>query len=98
MHLPNEISLATARQNAAGAPARTKRQTQANESAGSAHFAAVDGVVAECFLDAQELIVFRDPVGATERTGLDLAGIRGHGDVGDRGVFALPERWLMTAV
>src|SRR5881409_978695 len=55
----------------------------------SAHFAAVDRVLAQLFLDPQKLIVFRDAVGATERTGLYLSRIRGHGDVCNRGVFGL---------
>ena len=44
---------------------------------------AVDGVVAEHLLDAQQLVVLADAVGAAERAGLDLAGVGGHGDVGD---------------
>ena len=53
------------------------------------HFAAVDGVVAELFLDAEELVVFGDAVGAAEGAGLDLAGVGGHGEVGDGGVLGL---------
>ena len=43
--------------------------------------------VAEVFLDAQQLVVLGDAVAAAERTGLDLAGIGAHGDIGDRRVF-----------
>src|SRR6266446_10302647 len=44
----------------------------------SAHLSAVDRVLAQCFLNAQKLIVFGDAVGATERTGLYLPGVRGY--------------------
>lgn len=33
-----------------------------------AHFSAIDGIAAEFFLDAEELIVFRHAVSAPERT------------------------------
>ena len=52
-----------------------------------AHFAAVNSVGAKLFLNADELVVFGDAVGAAERAGLDLAGIRCHGDIGDRRIF-----------
>src|SRR5213594_4197885 len=55
----------------------------------SAHFSAVDRVPAQFFLNPQKLIVFGDAVGATERTGLYLPGVRGYGDVRDRSVFGL---------
>ena len=55
----------------------------------SAHFAAVDGVVSELLFDAEELVVFGDAVGAAERAGLDLACVRGHGDVGDGDILSL---------
>src|SRR4051794_18814749 len=45
--------------------------------------AAVDGVFAEQLLDAKQLIVFGNAVGAAQGTGLDLAGVGGHGNVGD---------------
>jgi hypothetical protein len=45
--------------------------------------AGVDGVLAELLLNAQELVVFRQTVGAAEGAGLDLAAVRGHRDVGD---------------
>src|SRR3954447_7704498 len=51
--------------------------------------AAVDGVFAEQLLDAEELIVFGDAVGAAQGTGLDLASIGSHRDVGNGGVFGL---------
>ena len=53
----------------------------------SAHFSAVDRVGAQLFLNPQKLIVFGDAVGATERTGLYLPGVRGYGDVRDRRVL-----------
>jgi hypothetical protein len=46
--------------------------------------AGVNRVLAEQLLDAQELIVFRGAVGAAQRTGLDLAAVRRHGDVGGK--------------
>src|SRR5881392_3613528 len=51
--------------------------------------AAVNRVPAEQLLDAEELVVLRDAVGAAERTGLDLAGVGCHGDVRDGCVFGL---------
>src|SRR5271166_3589205 len=49
----------------------------------------VHGVAAQLFLDPQELVVLGDAVGPTGRAGLDLAGVGGHGDVGDCRVFGL---------
>ena len=43
----------------------------------------------ELFLDAQQLVVLRDAVGAARRAGLDLAAVRRHRDVGDRHVLGL---------
>ena len=40
-----------------------------------------------CLFDAQQLVVLGDAIGAAQRTGLDLGRGRGHGDVGDGGVF-----------
>ena len=52
------------------------------------HFVhAVNRVVAKFLFDAEELVVFRDTVGTAHRTGLDLAGVGGHRDVGDGGVL-----------
>ena len=41
----------------------------------------------ELFFDAQELIVFADPVGAAGGTGLDLSGIERDGQVRDERIF-----------
>src|SRR5262245_5027331 len=41
----------------------------------------------QLFLDAQQLVVFGDAVGAGSRPGLDLAGGGGHGEVGYEGVL-----------
>ena len=41
----------------------------------------------EFLLDAEKLVVLRHPVGAAERTGLDLTGVGRHCDVGDGGVL-----------
>jgi hypothetical protein len=38
---------------------------------------------AELLLDAQELVVFRDALGASRGTGLDLATVGRDGEVGD---------------
>src|SRR3954469_2395588 len=45
--------------------------------------------VAELFLDPEELVVLGDAIRARERPGLDLARIRGDGDVRNRGVLGL---------
>ena len=42
---------------------------------------------AQVFFDAQQLIVFGDPIGARKRAGLDLAGVGGDGQVGDERIF-----------
>jgi hypothetical protein len=41
------------------------------------------------FLDADQLVVLGQPVGARQRAGLDLPAIGGHGEVGDGGVLGL---------
>ena len=45
--------------------------------------------VKQLVFDAQELVVLRHAVRAARRTGLDLAGVDGNGDVRDRGVLGL---------
>ena len=42
---------------------------------------------AELFLDAQQLVVFGDAVGAGGGAGLDLARAHGDGEIGDEGIF-----------
>ena len=49
--------------------------------------AGIHGVLAELFFDSEKLIVFRQTVAAAQGTGLDLAAIRGHHDVGDRRIL-----------
>src|SRR4051812_47538679 len=49
----------------------------------------VSGRVLELLLDAQELVVLRYALGAGRGSGLDLTAVRGHGEVGDRGVLGL---------
>src|SRR4051812_48563716 len=44
---------------------------------------------AKLLLDAQELVVLRDAIGAARRAGLDLSGSRRDGEVGDERVFRL---------
>ena len=39
------------------------------------------------FLDAQQLVIFRDAVGARSRAGLDLSAARSHHQVGDKGIL-----------
>ena len=48
---------------------------------------AVNRLRAQFLFNAQELVVLGDAVGAAHGTGLDLAGVRRDGDVGDRGVL-----------
>src|SRR3954451_22812827 len=57
--------------------------------AGERGAAGVPGGVVELLLDAQQLVVLRDPLGAGGGTGLDLAAVRGDGEVGDGGVLGL---------
>src|SRR5207244_8228118 len=45
--------------------------------------------VTQLFLDAQELVVLRGPLAARDRAGLALAGVDGHGEVGDERVLRL---------
>ena len=49
----------------------------------------IHGEVAQFFLDAEELVVLGHAVGAAQGTGLDLAAVGGHGDVGDGGILGL---------
>ena len=44
---------------------------------------AILGLVAEFLLDAEKLVVFGHTVGAACGTGLDLAGVGSHSDIGD---------------
>ena len=43
----------------------------------------------EVLLDAQQLVVLGDAVGAGQRAGLDLPAVGGHGEVGDGRVLGL---------
>ncbi len=47
----------------------------------------IDGGAAEHLLDAHQLVVFADTVGAAGGAGLDLAGAERDGEVGDGGVL-----------
>lgn len=47
----------------------------------------VSGCIAEGFLDSQQLVVFRDAIGPRCRTGFDLPGSHGDGQVGNRCVL-----------
>src|SRR5512132_4218435 len=44
---------------------------------------------AKLLLDAQQLVVLRDAIRPARRAGLDLAGARRDGEVGDEGVLGL---------
>ena len=46
-------------------------------------------VRAEFFRDAKQLVVLRGAIGAARGARLDLAAVRGNGDVGDRRVLGL---------
>jgi len=48
-----------------------------------------NGVVTQFFRDAEQLIVFRDAIGAAERAGFDLAGVGRDRNVGNGCVFGL---------
>ena len=45
--------------------------------------------IAELLLDADQLVVFRQPVGAGQRAGLDLTAIGGDRQIGDGRVLGL---------
>src|SRR6218665_3898344 len=51
--------------------------------------AGVLGDFAQILFDAQQLVVLGDAVGAAQRTGVDLAGVGAHGDVGNGAVLGL---------
>src|SRR5581483_4659142 len=46
-------------------------------------------LAAQLLLDADELVVFGEPVGTGEAAGLDLPAICGDGEVGDRRILGL---------
>src|SRR5215207_4473339 len=68
-------------------PARTSDPMDSSEEVAGAR---VEGRTSEGLLYAQELVVLRDALAAGRRACLDLAGIHGHGEVGDRRVLGLP--------
>src|SRR5664280_1610795 len=51
--------------------------------------ARVNGLGAELFLDAEQLVVLGDAIGAAGRAGLELADAGGDGEVGDGRVLGL---------
>src|SRR5690606_5569449 len=51
--------------------------------------AGVGRAIAQLLLDPQQLVVLGHPVAAAQRTGLDLGGGGGHGNIGDGGVLGL---------
>src|SRR5690606_7480757 len=65
--------------------------------------AGVASDVTEGLLDAQQLVVLRDTLGAGGRAGLDLSAADGDGEIGDGGVLGLagpvaPHRLVAVAV
>src|ERR1700682_1567630 len=84
--LPSHIGYCRARISAAKMKARNR-----TESAQLVERLApgITGDVTEIFLDAQELVVFRNAVRARQRTGLDLTGVGADRDVGDQAVLGL---------
>src|SRR5690349_8630262 len=47
----------------------------------------VDCIIIELFLNAKQLIVLCQALGARKRTGLDEPAVRRHGKIGDSGIF-----------
>src|SRR5690348_5561864 len=47
----------------------------------------VSGCPAQLLFYAQQLVVFRDPVGARSGAGFDLTRVRRNGEIGDKRVF-----------
>src|SRR5215217_4208261 len=45
--------------------------------------------IAKVFLDPQELIIFRDAIGATKTSRLYLTRVCGHGEIGDERILGL---------
>lgn len=74
-----------------GPPRRSGTGLGAVPSRGSGERRAtgVDRRVAELLFDAEQLVVLRDALGAGRGAGLDLTGVGGDRQVGDRGVFGL---------
>ncbi|MDB6151932.1 MAG: hypothetical protein JWL90_385 [Chthoniobacteraceae bacterium] len=60
-----------------------------NRGAHLAHLTAVNCIVTKFFLDAQQLVIFGNPISSAKAAGFDLAGIGGDGDIRDRRVFGL---------
>ena len=70
-------------------PPRACTLTQNLNQRARAASAAVGGGLAEIGFDAQQLVVLGDTVGPGGGAGLDLAAVRRHGEIGDRGVLGL---------
>lgn len=49
----------------------------------------IHGTGTQLLFNTKQLVVLGHTVGAAQRTGLDLAGIGGYRDVGDRSIFGL---------
>jgi len=71
---------------------KTERLQSGPQRQGPTHcleFASVYGILAEDLLDPQQLVVLANAVGATQRAGLDLAGVGRPRDVRNRRVLCL---------
>jgi len=67
-------------------------------SSSSLEFSSIDGILAEDFLDAQQLIVLANAVRAAERTVLICPALVATAMSAIVVSSVSPERWLMTAV
>ena len=84
-----QIDMEMTKKSASSGKAGTGAPVAESESAlhvESSH-AGVDGAAAQLLLDAQQLVVLCHTLGAAGSAGLDLAGVQGHGQVGDGGVL-----------
>ena len=69
--------------------------------AGGRILSATNSSCASCVLagqlfDAQELVVFRQPIRTAERAGFDLAAVRRHGDVSNGRVLGFAARSYLS--
>src|SRR5690606_12486056 len=71
-------------------PASCSRAPPATASTPEFSHAAIRCLTLQFFFDKQQTVVLRHAVGTAQRTGLDLAGCSGHGQIGNRGVLGFP--------
>ncbi len=60
--------------------------------------AGINGACTQILLDAEQLVVLGNAVGAAGGTGLDLAGVQGNADSAMVVSSVSPERWELMAV